>query len=52
MSKDTFSEKETERRTRTVLRGAFDGPPTPLKDIPKKSGESRSPKQPARKKKI
>lgn len=28
-------------RLATALRGAFSGPPTPLKDIPKKSGESR-----------
>src|ERR1700704_2677360 len=25
-----------------VLRGAFSGPPTPLKDIPKRNGESRA----------
>jgi len=27
-----------------ILRGAFSGPPTPLKRIPKKSGESRATK--------
>jgi hypothetical protein len=31
-----------QRRLKAILRGAFSGPPTPLKDIPKKSGESRS----------
>ncbi|HMJ43686.1 MAG TPA: hypothetical protein VK522_15550 [Pseudolabrys sp.] len=34
--------QETEQRLRRILRGTFAGPPTPLKDIPKKSGESRS----------
>ena len=28
-------------RMQRMLRGAFAGSPTPLKDIPKKSGESR-----------
>lgn len=28
-------------RLKSILDGAFAGPPTPLKDIPKKSGESR-----------
>jgi hypothetical protein len=28
-------------RIRTILRGAFAGSPTPLKDIPKKNGTSR-----------
>lgn len=32
---------ETEQRLQKILQGAFAGPPTPLKDIPKKSGESR-----------
>jgi hypothetical protein len=32
---------EGKRRLQSILRGAFKGPPTPLKDIPKKSGESR-----------
>jgi len=34
--------EETEQRLQKILQGAFDGPPTPLKDIPKKSGETRS----------
>jgi len=25
-----------------ILHGAFSGPPTPLKDIPKRNGESRA----------
>jgi hypothetical protein len=33
--------KETEQRLQKILKGAFSGPPTPLKDIPTKSGESR-----------
>jgi hypothetical protein len=37
-----YGSKETERRLRKMLRGAFSGPPTPLKDIPTKSGESRA----------
>jgi hypothetical protein len=32
---------ETEKRLSTMLRGAFAGPPTPLKAIPKKRAESR-----------
>jgi hypothetical protein len=35
------STKETEQRLRALLRGAFAGPPTQLKDIPKENGESR-----------
>jgi hypothetical protein len=40
-SDDSFSEEETARRVEAALRGAFSGPPTPLKDIPKRNGESR-----------
>lgn len=36
---------ETKQRLRKILRGAFAGPPTPLKDIPKKTGESRAVKR-------
>jgi hypothetical protein len=39
---DQHSDKEAKRRLEVALRGAFSGPPTSLKDIPKKSGESRS----------
>jgi len=37
-----YSRQETQRRLAVALRGAFSGPPTPLKHIPKKSGESRA----------
>jgi hypothetical protein len=43
-SGDQYSGEETKRRLKSALRGAFSGPPTPLKDIPKKSGDSRAPK--------
>ena len=33
---------ETDQRLRAILKGAFAGPPTPLKAIPKRNGESRS----------
>jgi hypothetical protein len=33
---------EAEQRLRKILQGAFSGPPTSLKDIPKRNGESRS----------
>ncbi|MGH6819072.1 MAG: hypothetical protein ACREC1_09915 [Methylovirgula sp.] len=36
------SDEEAQRRIKVALRGAFAGAPTPLKHIPKKSGESRS----------
>jgi hypothetical protein len=29
-------------RLEKILQGAFSGPPTPLKDIPTRNGESRS----------
>jgi hypothetical protein len=41
MDTDKFSKKETEQRIKAAVQGAFAGPPTPLKDIPKKNGESR-----------
>jgi hypothetical protein len=31
-----------DQRLRKILAGAFSGPPTPLKDIPTRAGESRS----------
>jgi hypothetical protein len=37
--------KETEQRLQKILQGAFSGPPTPLKDIPTRSGESRASKR-------
>jgi hypothetical protein len=33
--------EETEQRLQKILQGAFNGPPTPLKDIPTRNGESR-----------
>jgi len=40
-SEDSFSERETARRLDAILQAAFAGPPTPLKDIPTRHGESR-----------
>jgi hypothetical protein len=34
-------QSDAEDRLQKVLRGAFSGPPTPLKDIPTRHGESR-----------
>jgi hypothetical protein len=42
MDSDQHDQKETERRLERALRGAFAGPPTPLKDIPKRNGRSRA----------
>jgi len=39
---DQHTPEETQQRLKKMLRGAFAGPPTPLKDIPTRSGESRS----------
>jgi hypothetical protein len=39
---DQYSAKETEQRLQKTLQGAFRGPPTPLKDIPTRTGESRA----------
>jgi hypothetical protein len=36
------SDNEAEQRLQKILRGAFSGPPTPLKDIPTHTGESRA----------
>jgi hypothetical protein len=36
------SQEPDQQRLQKILQGAFSGPPTPLKDIPTKSGESRS----------
>jgi hypothetical protein len=35
---------ETKERLQAILRGAFSGPPTPLKGIPKKNGKQRAPR--------
>ena len=38
---DQYMPEEAEQRLHKVLEGAFSGPPTPLKDIPKKGRASR-----------
>lgn len=38
---DTYSDAETEQRLTKMLKGAFAGPPTPLKDIPTEKGKAR-----------
>ena len=43
-SDDLHSPEETEQRLRKLMRGAFAGPPTQMKDIPKKFSKA----QPAR----
>jgi len=40
-SNGAFSPEEAGERLRVILRGAFAGPPTPLKDIPKRAGGTR-----------
>jgi len=42
MKDKKYSEHDAQSRLRVILRGAFAGSPTPLKDIPKRNGESRS----------
>jgi hypothetical protein len=34
--------REAKQRLQSILRGAFDGPPTPLKEIPTRNGRPRS----------
>jgi hypothetical protein len=36
-----MNEEDQSRRLQKILQGAFSGPPTPLKDIPTRWGESR-----------
>ncbi len=38
---DHYSGQETAERLRKVLKGAFSGPPTPLKELPTKQGKVR-----------
>lgn len=40
-----------QRRIAAILRGAFSGPQTPLKDIPTRAGESRAVKRKVKSKK-
>jgi hypothetical protein len=39
---ERISERETASRLESLLRGAFAGSPTPLKDIPTRWGEQRA----------
>jgi len=39
--RDLYGAEETDQRLKKILKGAFSGPPTPLKDIPTRGGESR-----------
>ena len=39
---DQYSPEETEQRLRKLMRGAFAGPPTQMKDIPPKRKVSRA----------
>jgi hypothetical protein len=39
------SDAENSERLQAILRGAFAGPPTRLKDIPKRNGGSRKSKR-------
>jgi hypothetical protein len=41
-SDDSFSEQETARRIDAIFKGAFAGPPTPLKKIPTRDGKPRA----------
>lgn len=40
-SDDSFTEQEAARRLETILKGAFKGPPTPLKAVPTRAGDER-----------
>ncbi len=42
--------EELKQRLQKILQGAFSGPPTPLKDIPTRHGESRKLHRPSGKK--
>jgi hypothetical protein len=42
MDSDQYNAEETKQRQQKILQGAFDGSPTPLKDIPTKWGEQRA----------
>jgi hypothetical protein len=52
MSHDDHDEmhkpEETEQRLRKILRGAFSGPPTPLKAVPTRHGQKRAATKPSR----
>lgn len=40
--RDQISKSERDQRLTSILTGAFGGPPTPLKEIPKRDGKPRS----------
>lgn len=42
MKDEQYDPEEVARRLRKILKGAFDGPPTPLKAIPKRNGQPRA----------
>jgi hypothetical protein len=42
------SSSVSEDRLSVILRGAFSGPPTPLKEIPKRDGKPRASGKPQR----
>lgn len=46
MAKQRQDDAADTQRLRAILKGAFSGPPTPLKAIPKKDGTARSLKSP------
>jgi hypothetical protein len=39
---DDYPEQEAQIRLQKIMRGAFDGAPTPLKDIPNRQGKQRA----------
>ena len=39
---EKYNAEETQDRLQKILQGAFSGPPTPLKDIPTRTGEFRA----------
>jgi hypothetical protein len=43
---DAENKELAQQRLRKILQGAFGGPPTPLKNIPTRSGESRQLRRP------
>jgi hypothetical protein len=46
MDSNSDGDEETEQRLKRMLKGAFSGPPTPLKDIPTRSGKQRTKRKP------
>ena len=39
---DQFTDDESQQRLQKILRGAFSGPPTPLKAVPTRHGNKRA----------